>query len=189
MSKIKKRKRIRTFSVLFLIILACLLFNLKNITVKYIYKLPYTPIVTGYCSMYGVDVCLVYSVMKAESSFDPEAKSGKGALGLMQVTEPTAKWVAERVNININSHADILNIDNNIRMGVYYLSYLFDKYDNNMTLALCAYNAGPKNVNDWLTDPKYCADGKNLDNIPFPETKKYVERVFSNYKIYKKIVE
>ena len=73
----------------------------------------------------------------------------------------------------------------NIFLGTAYFSFLYKKFQDK-TLALCAYNAGPANVNAWLN--KYSSDGVNLNKIPFPETENYIKKIEQNYKFYSKKV-
>ena len=77
----------------------------------------------------------------------------------------------------------------NIMMGCWYLNNLNKEFNNNETLVLSAYNAGRGNVNDWLSNEQYSKDGKNLDYIPFEETKKYVDKIEVYYKVYKFLYE
>ncbi len=134
----------------------------------------YEEYIESYAKEYGLDKYLVMGVIRAESGFDNDAHSGV-ARGLMQITDNTAEWIAERLGILY--HEDMVeNPELNIRMGCYYLSYLSKIYQNIET-ALAAYNAGPGNVSSWLDDKRYSKDGMTLYDIPFEETRKYVERV------------
>ena len=130
---------------------------------------------------YGISEELIYAVIRAESKFDENAVSDKGALGLMQIMEPTGDWAAEKLNIEVS---DLCQPQVNIEIGSYYLSYLLDLYENDLDCALAAYNAGKTNVDKWLRDKKYSKDGKTLDEIPFDETREYVKKVKRNMKIY-----
>jgi len=113
------------------------------------------------CNKYGVDPYLVKAVIRAESNFDPHAVSPKNALGLMQITPPTA----EDYEVN-----DIFDPSSNIEGGVRILRDLINYFDGNVELALAGYNAGKNAV------IKY-------DNQipPYPETQQYVARVLSFY--------
>ena len=156
---------------------------------KSLYKTPYSDLVTEYSLQYNIDKNLVYAIIKAESSFKEGAVSHKEALGLMQLMEPTASWIADKIDLDLsNGVVDIIRPKNNIKMGCYYISYLLKYYDGNITKMLCAYNAGIGNVSKWLKDDKFSKDGENIDTIPFNETKKYVEKVNKYYAKYKKYI-
>ncbi|MDD6734977.1 MAG: lytic transglycosylase domain-containing protein [Clostridiales bacterium] len=146
--------------------------------------LKYEDSVVKYSEENGLDSYFVMAVIRAESGFDHEAHSGL-ARGLMQITDDTAKWIA--VQLGLEYHEDMVEDPaTNIKMGCFYLAYLMDIYENRET-ALAAYNAGMGNVNSWLKDPRYSDDGKSLYEIPYGETKRYVERVNKFERLYKKI--
>lgn len=137
---------------------------------------------------FGIDKEIVASIINAESGFDEKAVSKKGAIGLMQIMPKTAEWV---VSTNSSFEKDLFcetslfEPSNNIKIGTCYFSYLLKKFEN-LNSALCAYNAGEGTVLAWLKSKEFSTDGKTLFEIPFPETKKYVEKVNENIKIYKK---
>lgn len=146
--------------------------------------LKYEPEIEKYAEMYDLDKYLVMGVIRAESSFDHKAHSGV-ARGLMQITDETAAWIAEKIDEEY--HRDMVeNPELNIKMGCYYLSYLIQHYGN-IDTALAAYNGGMGNVTSWLADEKYSDDGKTLKDIPYDETKRYVKRVRILWKIYQKL--
>lgn len=136
-----------------------------------------------YAKENDLDVYFVKAVINTESGFDPNAHSGV-AKGLMQITDETAMWISEKTGSTY--YEDMAyEPEVNIQMGCWYLRYLIDRYKN-VDTALCAYNAGMGNVDKWLSDRKYSADGKTLRNIPFPETANYVLRVRKMMGIYQK---
>lgn len=136
---------------------------------------------------YGLDPYFVAAVVYAESEFDPEAVSSKGAVGLMQIMPDTGEWIAGHMKIKNYSRETLKDPETNLRMGCWYLSYLSDRYDGRARLMLCAYNAGPGTVDRWLNDPAYTADGKTLRSIPFAETRQYVDKVNSADEQYEKL--
>lgn len=131
-----------------------------------------------------MDKYLVMAVIRAESGFDSDAHSGL-ARGLMQLTDDTAEWISRRIGAEY-SEENVAEPDTNIKLGCAYLAYLLGIYQNRET-ALAAYNAGPGKVGEWLKDERYSHDGEELYEIPYEETKLYVQRVVKFEKIYKKL--
>ncbi|HJS96950.1 MAG TPA: lytic transglycosylase domain-containing protein, partial [Solirubrobacteraceae bacterium] len=123
-----------------------------------------------------LDPALVAAVIYAETKFEAR-DSAVGAVGLMQVMPQTATFLAHRSGATTFTTADLANPQVNIAYGSYYLRYLLDEYHQNLSLALAAYNGGESNVDRWVADAH--ADGRSLTvaDIPFPETRAYVERV------------
>jgi soluble lytic murein transglycosylase len=118
----------------------------------------------------GVPADLIAAVIYSESRFRDQT-SHAGARGLMQITPSTARLIEQLSGGQTFKFEDLSNPDINIRYGTFYLRYLLDKFDGNEVAALAAYNAGETNVIAW--------GGSDLqvDDIPFPETRGYVEDV------------
>ena len=152
-----------------------------------VYKLEYTEYVKKYANEYNVDEYLIYAIIKAESNFEPDAVSHRGAKGLMQLMYSTAEDIAKRINVNLNED-NILEPDININLGTKYISMLIQKY-NNTNLALAAYNAGSGNVDGWIEKGTLKSDGSDIENVPFTETNNYVRKILRDYEIYKNIYE
>ena len=125
-----------------------------------------------------INPLLIISVMRKESTFNPEISSVVGAVGLMQIVPPTARWVAEKIQL---SDYSLTNPEDNIKIGSWYLKHNHQRYEDDSLLAVASYNAGTGNVNDWLN--RYDIEDRDrfVEQIPFPETKDYVEGVFGNY--------
>lgn len=145
------------------------------------YPVAYSDTIVKYAEQNGLDPCLVMAVIKVESNFVPEAHSGFAG-GLMQLTEETAQWNANE--LNITSDYDYMDPETNIMFGCHYLRHLIDIYGN-IDTALAAYNGGMGNVNSWLRNSEYSDDGVSLKYIPFTETRNYVERVNDKWEHYK----
>lgn len=145
----------------------------------------YQDLIHKYADKYDIDEYLVMAVIKTESNFVADAHSGK-ASGLMQLTDETAEWVCKMLDID-EKRIDLFKPSDNIRLGCFYLKYLIDNYNGNIDVALAAYNGGPGNVNRWLLNKKYSQNGKDLDYIPFEETREYVVRVNRHWEKYKEI--
>jgi soluble lytic murein transglycosylase len=118
----------------------------------------------------GVPADLIAAVIYSESRFRDQT-SHAGARGLMQITPSTAKLIEQLSGGQTFRFDDLSDPDINIRYGTFYLRYLLDKFDDNEVAALAAYNAGETNVTAWG------GSDLRLDDIPFPETRGYVEDV------------
>ena len=158
---------------------------------KSIYPLKYQNYVEKYCKEFDVDKCLVYGVIKTESDFDPDALSGVGAIGLMQLMPDTFTWLQNyRTQFQpdkIMDSKELYNPKLNIEYGVYLLRYLLDMYDGNYALAICSYNAGNGNIDDWLEQGIISYDNVDPDNIPFEETANYLTRVQTAMEKYREL--
>ena len=160
--------------------------NIPSIIQKLIYKKQYTEYVSKYSNEYNVDENLVYAVIKAESNFNPNAKSSKNAIGLMQILESTAKDIAKQVDIQLEDkelHNKLHEVDLNINLGTKYLSILLERYQN-IEIAITAYNAGIGTVDTWIEKGIIKADGSDIENIPYKETNNYVRKILRDYRIY-----
>ncbi len=146
-----------------------------------LFPVKYEDSIRKYCDMYDVDIYLVLALIKAESNFKEDAVSHANASGLMQLTKQTYTFFEESTKVKGN----IQNPDDNIHAGVWYLSYLLNRYNGDVKNALAAYNAGLSNVDSWLNDPKISADGRTLKEIPFGETARYTEKVSRYTTIYR----
>ena len=151
------------------------------------YPLIYNDIVVRNSNEYNLDPYLVASIINVESSYDPDAISLKDAKGLMQIGTQTGKWASEVLEIQDYKEEMLFDPEINIKIGTWYLNRLYNEFNQDLDLVLMAYNAGSGNVSKWLNNTEYCKDGINIDNIPFNETKNYVEKVNKNYKVYKLI--
>lgn len=121
----------------------------------------------------------VYAIIRQESAFQTDAKSGANAMGLMQLLPATARQMANKYKIKLAANKDILNPEKNIELGTGYLRYLLDRFDDNYLLATAAYNAGPGRANRWRKERACIAPDMWVELIPFSETRKYVKRVMS----------
>ena len=168
-----------------LVLLLLILIALIGITVitNHYFPTTYIEMVSGYAEEFDLEPELIFAVIHAESRFNANAVSRAGASGLMQIMEDTAYWIAPAAGIDEFSYTQIFDPEINIRLGSYYLAMNIRRFED-ITVALCAYNAGGGNVSGWLENPDYSSDGKTLDYIPFAETRNYVERVKRNKQIY-----
>jgi len=152
-----------------------------------LYPIKYQNYVEQAAEENNIDKLLIYSIIKAESGFNPKAKSASGAIGLMQVMLPTANEIALKLDMVELLEEDLYEIEKNIKIGTKYFASLLEAYDNNLNLAIIAYNAGIGNVDNWIEKGIINKEGTDIENIPFAETKLYVKRILQNYEIYKEI--
>ncbi len=146
------------------------------------YQLNYPEAIQAYSGEYDLDPYLVAAIINVESGNRVDAESGVGAKGLMQIMPDTGEWIAQKLGESYSVDM-LLQPDINIRFGCWYLRFLADRFPERDTI-LAAYNAGHGRVNGWLDDKAISADGRLLDNIPYPETHRYVEKVLHNYERY-----
>lgn len=182
----KKTKILIVISLIILIILFGIL-KIQNFILKKIYKTNYSEYVYKYSGENNIDPLLTFAIIKAESNFNRNIKSKSGAIGLMQLMESTALEEAEEVNQEIVVTESLYNPEINIKIGTKYYAKLIKKYNNNMLLALAAYNAGIGNVDKWIQEGIIKEDGSDIENIPFKETNNYVRKIVRDYKIYKQL--
>ncbi|MBS1455663.1 MAG: lytic transglycosylase domain-containing protein [Clostridia bacterium] len=149
----------------------------------FFYPTEYKKEVIAASDRFGTDKVLIFSVINAESGFDKNAVSKKGAAGLMQIMPETAVFIAGKLGIKTY---DLFDPGTNILFGAYYLNYLLSRFGDKIT-AVAAYNAGEGNVEKWLKAKEYSADGKTLKSVPYPETSAYIKKIKKSLKKYKKL--
>ncbi len=138
-------RKIILILIVIVISLILILLNLDNI-LKLVYRQDYSEYVEKYAEENEIDPLLVYAIIKAESNFDDDAVSNKGAMGLMQLMDNTAKEVATNELMEYTSNETLYNPEKNIQIGVKYYANLKEIFGNDM-IALAAYNAGMGTVN------------------------------------------
>lgn len=151
-----------------------------------LYPLPYRDTIFRFAGENDLPPLLVAAVIRVESRFRPDATSPAGARGLMQVMPETGQGVAGQLGLP-NFEPDMLyHPETNIRIGTWYLGQLRREFDQNLILALAAYNGGRGNVREWLSrnPSRSPSSGYRPKDIPFPETRDYVQRVLRDYVRY-----
>ena len=167
-----------------LIVLLAVVVGSRYVVKEKFFPYKYQEYVDMYSKQYNLDPLFVLAVIKTESKFDDNAQSHKNAVGLMQITVETGEWAADKMGYSTFSKDNLYDEQYNIKMGCWYLRWLGDMFDNNRNLMIAAYNAGPTNVQNWLKDKQYSSNGKDIEYIPFGETKKYVDKVNTYYNVY-----
>ncbi|MDR3722595.1 MAG: transglycosylase SLT domain-containing protein [Candidatus Acidoferrales bacterium] len=149
------------------------------------YALPFEASIRRWSAKAGVDPMLVAGLIRQESAFQPEARSGKSAIGLMQLIGPTARLLAKHEKIRY-SRAKLVDPDYNVRLGTVYVANL-EKQFGGPESALAAYNAGEDRVILWTSGQAYRETAEFVDSIPFTETRQYVQIVTRNADIYRRL--
>ena len=178
----------KTLTVVIILVISCIVATVvgmigTNINKK-VNPLKYSEHVEYYSELYEVPEPIIYAVIKTESSFQPDAVSPAGAIGLMQITPDTFEWLCTKTG----EEADLRLLKDpatNIRYGTYFLSLLHHEFKSWDTV-YAAYNAGRTRVNGWLASEEYGNNGR-LKNIPIKETREYVQKVKESAANYEKL--
>ncbi|WP_455925126.1 transglycosylase SLT domain-containing protein [Pseudomonas putida] len=132
----------------------------------------------------GIHASWAFAITRQESAFMDDARSGVGAMGLMQLMPGTAKETARKFSIPLASPSQAIDPDKNIQLGAAYLSQVHAQFNGNRVLASAAYNAGPGRVKQWLRGANHLSFDVWVESIPFDETRQYVQNVLSYAVIY-----
>ena len=147
------------------------------------YPTGYMPQIRRYAASH-VAPFLVAGIIREESLYNPKALSSVGAMGLMQLMPETANRIAGRLDLDSVGREDLLQGDLNIRLGVDYVGQLLREYKGNLIRAVAAYNAGPEAVNRWIARFGDRDPDEFVELISYRETRRYVKRVLTSYRIY-----
>lgn len=136
---------------------------------------PYQPTIVSVARKEHISPYVVAAVIRVESRFRPDARSSRGAVGLMQLMPTTAQWIS--MKMHRHGGLDLTSPQTSIVLGSWYLKYLLITYHGNPTLALAAYNGGPATVDGWLSAGILSAQETGYRRIPYPETQDFVRKV------------
>lgn len=181
-------------SIVAVLLLVCLVWLITSNTFwRWMYPIGFQPTIQQAAHESDVDPLLVASVIRVESKFKSDNVSHAGAIGLMQLMPDTAQWIATKMAESgtpvpsVGNAAELAGPTLNIRLGSWYIHYLKQKFNGNQVAAIAAYNAGPKRVQEWLSDGIWNGELQTIDRIPVGETRHFVDRVYYNYDLYKRI--
>jgi soluble lytic murein transglycosylase len=132
----------------------------------------------------GIEAAWAYGILRAESAWMSDARSGADARGLMQLLPGTAELVAKRNGLNWGGGDTLYDPTVNITLGTRYLAQMAERYNGAPWLASAAYNAGPGRVDQWLAARGTLTPELFVATIPFKETREYVARVMAFSVIY-----
>ena len=139
--------------------------------------------VESWSKQHAVDPALTYAIIRRESAFMKDARSARGALGLMQLMPTTARHVARSLRTRYRGARSLIRVDTNLSLGTRYLGQMLERLDSQSVLATAAYNAGPNRVETWLPEKTMAAE-RWIETIPFKETRRYVRNVMAYRIIY-----
>ncbi|MDD2926101.1 lytic transglycosylase domain-containing protein [Rhodoferax sp.] len=150
------------------------------------FPMPHRQAVVERSRAIGLDPAYVYGLIRQESRFITDARSGVGASGLMQVMPATARWTAKKIGLTDFKPNQITERDTNIAIGTGYLKLVLDDFAGSMPLAAAAYNAGPGRPRSWRgsSGERVVEAAIWAENVPFAETRDYVKKVLANTTIY-----
>jgi hypothetical protein len=161
-----------------------ILFNRQLL--EMLYPTPYLSDLKSTLKNSGFDPIIVLSLIRQESVFNPEARSPVGARGLMQLMPATAKRFQRSVR-----EKQLVQPKRNMEIGTKYFQQLMKRFDGNLVYVLASYNAGENRVDRWKTT--YFNEDetilKNIEMIPFLETRNYVKLIFRNIFFYKLLID
>jgi soluble lytic murein transglycosylase len=162
-------------------VLAILPFALRvpDAVMRTIYPLRYEAIIRQASEENDLDPSFVAGVIYTESRFRPDAKSHRGAYGLMQLLPKSARFIQRKSSIK----GDYRDPEVNVRLGTWFLGYLNDRYKGDERLMLAAYNSGEGSVDAWVSD-----EGFDIaKDIPYKETRHYVDNALEARQAYREL--
>lgn len=178
----------RLVALLVLAVLVSLLFELPFFW-RQLYPIRYKKYIVEQAAANNLDMALVAAVVKVESNFHPNAVSKADARGLMQLRPNTAREVARGLGYQVDEAflEKLFEPEYNIILGTRYLAAMHKQFGGDEILALAAYNAGPAKLRSWLDDGTWDGTWENRRQIPYPETRNYLDRVQLYKERYRKL--
>lgn len=148
------------------------------------YPTPYARQVERESKRYDISEDWIFGIMRQESLFIHDVRSGAGAIGLMQLMPGTARRVAKRNKLKSPTRGDLTIASLNVRLGTSYIRQMLNRLNGNVVHSLVAYNAGPRRVTLWSNRIQTSKLEFWIESIPFTETRNYVKKVLANFIIY-----
>lgn len=186
--KTKAALKIAALVTAFALLIGVSVFFAGKTAYKAAYPCKYTFEIEKYADEYDVPRALLFAVVHTESGFDPNAVSSAGALGLTQITPETFHWLQTKTGEALPDSA-LYEPEVSVRYGALFYSMLLSEFGGDIRTAAAAYHAGRGQVNAWLRDGQYSANGKTLDTIPSRDTNHYVYKVMKAINIYNNLYE
>lgn len=151
------------------------------------FPLSFRPFIEVYSKQQDLDPFFVAALIRQESEFNPVVISHANAYGLMQVLPSTGKLLARRVGVRRFSSTQLLASDRNVQLGTLYVRDLMNSFGGREEYVLASYNAGPGRARLWETWGPFREQAEFIENIPFHETRNYVQVVLRNAEVYKRL--
>ena len=165
-------------------LLLCLPTAVRQVELQ-LYPRRFSAQVETYAAEYDLDPLLIYTFIRTESSFKPDAVSSVGARGLMQMTEETFYWIKSKIAPDEALNFDSLyDPDCSIRFGAYYLKLCLERYGGDIATAAAAYHSGWGTVDALLENGQYTRDGTILAEFPYTQMAHYVQKILERYQCY-----
>jgi soluble lytic murein transglycosylase len=151
------------------------------------YPAPYRQSILAAAKARKLDPRFILALIKQESVFKPTAKSPAGARGLLQLTMDAAVKFGPSAGFRSLSENQLYQPDTSITVGAEYLQHLTDMFPKMLEPVAASYNGGEDNVARWLKRSKQNDPGVFTSEVAFDETKGYVQKVMSNYRVYREL--
>ncbi len=153
------------------------------------YPQKYQALVEQYAQENDIDPLILYSVIRTESGFDPQAESNVGARGLMQITEETFAWIKSKIAPQEElTFDDLYDPETNIRFGSYYFAACLKRYSGDLSTAAAAYHSGWGTVDRLLEQGEmYTSDGAVLHTFPYEQMQRYVYKITQAFQKYQRL--
>jgi soluble lytic murein transglycosylase len=180
MTFFRKKRALALLLILFILFL----FMNSTLIGKKLYPIYYQEEIGQSAAKHQITPFLIAAIIRVETNFESDARSHKGAIGIMQLMPDTAAWIVKTTNSNELKTEDLLKPAININLGSWYLQWLIKHYDGNLLYAIAAYNAGQGNVNKWKQNDIWNGTENDIEQIPFGETRHYVKKVLYYHQKY-----
>lgn len=146
---------------------------------------PFDQEITKAATQFGVEPELIYSIIRQESAFNPKARSGADAFGLMQLLPEIAQDLAKKYKLPFEKNEQLYDPAANVKFGAALLHDQMQKYNNQFILAVASYNANDKAIRNWMAN-RFKGDALEfIEDIPYEETRGYVRLVMRNLIFYR----
>ncbi|MBP1154632.1 MULTISPECIES: lytic transglycosylase domain-containing protein [unclassified Paenibacillus] len=179
----------RVFALLLLTFLLFLFLG-SNVLGRILYPIQFEQEIRQSAQKYQLDPFLIAAVIRVETNYRTDVTSNKGAYGLMQLMPDTSDWIIEKASFPSTFKNRLDDPAVSIELGSWYLNWMYKQFDGNTFAVLAGYNAGHGKVSRWLQEGQWDGTLDNTDQIPYGETKRYVQRVTYYYdKYYKTYAE